>query len=136
MMQKKEKAQKSSLHKSFTKANLQKETKKVRDFIKDGILAYGVSVGRFKFQKERKIVYAISDYPHVGASDVLMYYQISKEDYEKLLELSCPDKMPVPEVSNEITEACRKEFLCGESAYCKRNAFTLGDADLSLTESF
>ena len=135
-MQKKETTQKSSLHKAFVKADLQKETRKVRDFITDCVLAYGVSVGRFKFQKERKIVYAISDFPHIGASDVCMYYQISKEDYGKLLKLSCPDRVPDPEVSNEILEACRGEFLCGESAYCKRNSFTLEDADLSLTESY
>ncbi|MBQ6559853.1 MAG: hypothetical protein IJL85_03385 [Erysipelotrichaceae bacterium] len=135
-MQKKETVQKSSLHKSFMKADLQKESKKVRDFITDGILAYGVSVGRFKFQKERKIVYAISDFPHVGASDVLMYYQISKEDYGRLLKLSHPNEIPDPEISSEITEACRKDFLCGESAYCKRNTFTLEDTDRSLAESF
>ncbi len=135
-MQKKETTRKSSLHKSFTKADLQKESKKPRDFITDGVLAYGISVGRFKFQKERKTVYAISDFPHIGGSDVLMYYQISREDYEKLLKLSRPEQIPSPEVPGEITEACRKELLCGESAYCKRNAFTLGDADLSLTESF
>ena len=135
-MQKKETTQKSSLHKSFVKADKQSEYKKVRDFISDGVLAYGVSVGRFKFQKERRVIYALSDFPHIGASDVLMYYQISKEDYEKLLKLSDPKKIPEPEVSGEIIEACRREFLCGESAYCKRNTFTLEDADLSLTESY
>ena len=135
-MQKKETTQKSSLHKSFMKADQRIEYKKVRDFISDGVLAYGVSVGRFKFQKERRIIYALSDFPHIGASDVLMYYQISKEDYEKLLKLSDPEKIPEPEVSGEIIEACRREFLCGESAYCKRNTFTLEDADLSLAESY
>ena len=134
-MQKKETAQKS-MNKGFMKADRKEESKKPRDFISDGILAYGVSVGRFKFQKERKIVYAISDVPHIGGSDVWMYYQVSKEDYEKLLKLSQSEGIPDPEVSKDLTDACHKGFLCGESAYAVRNLFVLEDADLSLVESF
>ncbi len=134
-MQKKETAQKS-MNKGFMKADRKEESKKPRDFISDGILAYGVSVGRFKFQKERKIIYAVSDFPHIGASDALMYYQISKEDYEKLLKFSQSEGIPDPEVSKDLTDACHKGFLCGESAYAVRNLFVLEDADLSLVESF
>ena len=112
------------------------EKKRPDDMIRDGILAYGVTVGRFLFEKERKTVYAISDFPHIGASDVFMCYQISKTDYERLISMSRSDRIPAPEVSAEVTDACKRDFLCGESAYCKRNSFTLDDVDLSLTESF
>ena len=52
----------------------------------------------------------------------------------RLLSLSCPDGIPVPEVSADITDFCKRGFLCGESAYGKRNAFTLADADSALSE--
>ena len=109
-----------------------KGKKKPKDMIQDGVLAYGVTIGRFIFEEEQKTVYAISDFPHIGGSDVLMCYQISREDYDRLLPMSKPHGIPVPEVSSEITDACHREFLCGESAYCKRNEFSLEDTDLSL----
>ena len=113
-----------------------KEEKKPEDFITDGILAYGVMAGRFLFEKERRTVYALSVFPHIGASDVFMYYQISREDYDRLLAMSLPDRVPEKEVPAEVTDACHRDFLCGESAYCVRNSFTVEDVDLSLTESF
>ena len=109
--------------------------KKPKDMIQDGVLAYGVSIGKFVFEEEQKTVYAISDFPHIGASDVFMCYQISKADYDRLLPMSKPHGIPVPEVSSEITDACHREFLCGESAYSKRNEFSLEDADASLIEN-
>ncbi len=108
---------------------------KCRDFITEGILAYGVNVGSFVFEAERVTVYALSDLPHIAGSDVFMYYQISKEDHDRLLSLSSPRGIPDPPVSCEITDACRKGFLCGESAYCIRNEFCLEDVDLSLAET-
>ncbi len=112
------------------------EKKKPKDLIQDGVLAYGVSIGKFVFEEEQKTVYAISDFPHIGASDVFMCYQISKADYDRLLPMSKPHGIPVPEVSSEISDACHRVFLCGESAYCKRNEFSLEDVDLSLTETY
>ncbi len=112
------------------------EKKKTFDFITDGVLAYGVDVGRFIFEQDRRIVYAVSDLPHIGPSDVRMVYQISKTDYDRLVSVSLPDRLPHPAVPAEVTDACRQRFLCGESAYCRRNEFSLADADPSLTESF
>ena len=102
---------------------------------KTDYLAYGVEVGRFVFEEGHTVVYAISDYPHIGASDVSMYYQLSKEDYETLLKKSLPDRIPDAETSKSETDACRHDFLCGESAYGKRSRFSLKDVDLSLTET-
>ena len=116
--------------------NEKEETRKCSDFISDGILAYGIAVGRFLFEEERRIVYAVSDYPHVGNSDVFMYYQISRMDYDRLLKMSLTQQIPDPPVQKETIEACHKSFLCGESAYSKRNAFSLKDTDLSLTETY
>lgn len=108
--------------------------KRPGEMLDDGVLAYGVNVGRFLFEKEGYTVFVISDLPHIGASDVLMIYQVSKEDYEKLLLLSCKNEIPKPPVPSSITDACRKKFLCGESAYCQRYYCTLDDVDLSLAE--
>ncbi len=47
------------------------EEKKTSDFISDGVLAYGVEVGRFVFQNEHKTVYDVTDFPHIGGSDFL-----------------------------------------------------------------
>ena len=113
-----------------------KETLSTRDFITDGILNYGVMVGRFVFEGERKIVYALSDFPHIGGSDVMMTYQISKQDYFDLLDKSVKHGLPTFPVSSEITDRYHDIFLCGESAYCKRNEFRLSDTDLELTESY
>ena len=112
------------------------ETKKARDFIKDGILGYGIEVGRFLFEEEHRIVYAVSDYPHIAGSDVYMYYQVDKQSYDRLVSLSCPDQVPSPPVPEETVNTCHQGFLCGESAYARRNKFTLDSVDLSLTESF
>ena len=108
------------------------EKKKVYDFITDGILSYGVEIGRFIFDEENIIVYSISDIIHVGASDVYMYYQISKEDYDKLLSISSLDGIPKNEVSKDITDKYHNIFLCGESSSCKRNEFTLDNVNLSI----
>ena len=104
------------------------------DMISDGVLSYGVDIGRFVFEEEGYTVYVISDLPHIGPSDVIMIYQITKEDYLRFLPMSCKNKIPSPPVSTIATEACRKKFLCGESAYCKRYYCTLNDVDLSLAE--
>lgn len=111
------------------------EEKKPSDMIVDGVLNYGVEVGRFLFEEERTTVYVISDFPHIGASDAFMVYQISKEDYDRLLAMSCQNRMPDLPVSADVTDACHREFLCGESAYCLRNRCTLKDVDLSLAET-
>ena len=115
--------------------NQHEETKGVRDFIVDGILAHGVEIGRFVFEEEHTVVYAISDYPHIGTSDVFMYYQLSKDDYETLLKKSLPDRIPDTDIPKSETDAYHKVFLCGESACGKRNRFSLPDLDLSLTET-
>ncbi len=108
-----------------------REEKKPSDMITDGVLAYGVIVGRFLFDRGRIVVYAISDLPHIGASDVLMTYQITKDSYQLLLKMSEKNAIPQPAVPATFTDPCRMEFLCGESAYCKRNTFTLDDVDMN-----
>ena len=113
-------------------ARTEKEKKKTADFISEGVIAYGVQVGRFVFEKERYVIYALSDLPHIGGNDVFMFYQISKEDHDGLLKLSLPDQIPDPPVTAEESDACHKGFLCGQSAYGMRNEFTLDDADMSL----
>lgn len=104
------------------------------DMITDGVLAYGVNVGRFVFEEEGYTVYVISDLPHIAASDVFMVYQISKADYEKLIPLSRTGEVPKPPVPATVTDACRREFLCGESAYCKRYYCAFEDVDKALAE--
>jgi len=113
---------------------LKKRAKSPHDLITDGVLAYGVDVGRFVFEEEGYTVYAISDFPHIGPSDVFMVYQISKADYEKLLRLSVKNNIPRPAVSSAVTDACRKRFLCGESAYCERYYCSFDDVDRALAE--
>ena len=112
------------------------EKKKPTDLITDGILAYGVELGRLVFEEDRRIVYVVSDFPHIGSSDVFMLYQISRDDYERLLEMSLPDRIPDFPAAAEYTDACHQRFLCGESAYCRRNECSLEDIDLSLTDMF
>lgn len=113
---------------------LKKRAKSPHDVISDGILAYGVDVGRFVYEEEGYTVYVITDFPHIGPSDVFMVYQISKADYEKLLPLSCTGRISEPPVSSDVTDACRKKFLCGESAYCERFYCALDDVDKALAE--
>ena len=113
---------------------LEKRVKSPHDMITDGVLSYGVCVGRFVFEEEGFTVYVISDLPHIGPSDVFMVYQISKADYEKLLSLSCQHRIPEPPVPSAVTDACRQKFLCGESAYCERFYCALDDVDMSLAE--
>lgn len=113
----------------------EREKKTPSDLITDGVLAYGVDVGRFLFQDGKMVVYAVTDLPHIAASDVLMVYQISKESYFKLLKMSLKNAIPAPAVPATITDACRIGFLCGESAYCKRNTFSLLDVDMAHVES-
>lgn len=108
------------------------ETKSPHDFISDGVLNYGANVGRFIFSNTGKTVYAISDLPHIGASDVMMFYQISKLNYRRLLGMSLHHSIPDPPIPASVTEPCRMHFLCGESAYCKRNTFTVFQADRAL----
>lgn len=107
-----------------------REQKSPGDFITDGVLAYGVNVGRFLFNEGRIVVYAISDLPHIGASDAFMTYQITKDSYQLMLKMSEKHTIPSPAVPATITDSCRIDFLCGESAYCKRNTFTLEDVDM------
>ncbi len=111
-----------------------REEKNPSDMITDGVLAYGVNVGRFLFNNGRAVVYAISDLPHIGASDVFMTYQITKDSYQLLLKMSEKNRIPSPAVPATITDACRLDFLCGESAYCKRYEFTLEDVDMNHVE--
>lgn len=111
-----------------------REEKNPSDMITDGVLAYGVDVGRFLFNEGRIIVYAISDLPHIGASDSFMTYQITKDSYQLLLKMSEKNAIPQPAVPATITDPCRLGFLCGESAYCKRNTFTLEDVDMNNVE--
>lgn len=51
-----------------------------------------------------------------------------------LMKMSEKDSIPRPAVPATFTDSCRLEFLCGESAYCKRNTFTLDDVDLEHVE--
>ena len=106
--------------------------KSPNDVITDGFLAYGVNVGRFVFEEEGYTVYVITDLSHIAASDVLMVYQISKEDYDVLVSLSHSNRVPNLSISTVVTDACRRVFLCGESAYCKRYYCSLDDVDMSL----
>ena len=112
------------------------ETFNSKDLIIDGILNYGVLVGRFIFEGERKIVYALSDLMHIGGSDVSMVFQISKDDYLGLLSKSVKHGLPDFPVPYEITEKYHDIFLCGDSAYGKRNSFTIKEVDLELAESY
>lgn len=110
------------------------EMKCPRDFIRDGVLNYGIDVGRFVFKNTHKTVYAVATLLHVTASDVMMFYQISKLDYYRLLGMSLPSQIPDPPIPLSIVAPCRRRFLCGESAYCKRYAFSIFHAELALTE--
>lgn len=123
-------ASKSSFITKVTHA-VAREKKSPGDMIDDGVLAYGVNVGRFLFKEGQIVVYAISDLPHIGASDVIMTYQITKDSYQQLLKMSEKNAIPSPEVPATITDSHRIGFLCGESAYCKRNEFTLEDVDMN-----
>lgn len=114
-------------------AMLSKEEKKSpSDFITDGVLAYGVSVGHFLFEEENITVYAVSDLPHISASDAFTLYQISPADYKKLLRFSLPDRIPEPPMPAKEIEPYRKRFLCGESVYQARYYFRLRNADKAL----
>jgi len=112
------------------------EIKSGHDMKCDGVLAWGVDVGRFVFEQYGKVVYAITDMPHVGASDVMICYQISRADYEHLLAMSRPHAIPNPPVPATITNQYYNHFLCSESAYAIRNEFTLRDVDLSLCDEY
>lgn len=111
------------------------EAKSPSDMVCDGVLAYGAEVGRFVFHKERSTVYVLSDLQHIGPSDVSMIYQISKEDYARLLKSSAQGRIPDVPVSRTMIDACKKRFLCGESAYCYRYRCTSADVDAALTET-
>lgn len=123
------------IHEGFKPGEVElPEAKKPGDMISDGVLAYGVDVGRFVFHKGRITVYAILDLQHIGPSDVMMIYQISKEDYKKLLSLSRVGRIPSSPVPRNMIDACKKNFLCGESSYCARYQCTLVDVDMSLVD--
>lgn len=113
------------------------EIKGPRDCKFDGVLAWGVELGRFVFEEFRTIVYIITDTPHIGPSDTTMFYQITKDDYVRLSKMvpvsfdACSQSVP-----SSVTSPCRRNFLCGESIHCKRNKFTLRDVDLSLIEKY
>lgn len=111
------------------------ESKKSSDLKTDGILGYGLLVGRFVFKRERRIIYAVTEYPHVAGADVFMNYQISREGYDALMAMSLPNRIPIPEVPLEVIKKYERGFLCGESAYCQRSRFSLADADPSLAEA-
>ncbi len=110
------------------------EMKNCRDMITDGILAWGVEVGRFVFDEGKTTVYALTDTPHVGPSDVIVCCQISKADYLKLLSMSLPSGIPNPPVPESVTEPCRRNFLCSQSAYAERYEFSLEHVDMELVE--
>lgn len=110
------------------------ESKCPGDMVCDGVLAYGADVGRFVFHKERSTVYVLSDLQHIGPSDVSMIYQISKEDYVHLLKLSAKKRIPDIPVSQTMIDACKKRFLCGESAHCYRYRCTSADVDMALAD--
>jgi len=110
------------------------EIKAWRDMISDGVLAWGVDVGRFVFEKYGKVVYALTDTPHVGPSDVTICYQISRAEYERLLAMSRPHAIPEPSVPAAITDQYHDRFLCSQSAYAIRYEFTLRNVDLSLCD--
>lgn len=110
------------------------DKRKSYDFISDGKLAYGVEIGRFIL--DNKIVYALSDLMHVSGSDVSMFYQLRKNDYDKLYLLASKGYVPDPPVSREITDKYHNIFLCGESAHAKRNGFTLKDVAINFTEDY
>ena len=112
------------------------ETKNSHDFITDGVLAYGVLVGRFVFEEERRIIFAVSDYPHIGASDAFLIYQISRKAYNHLEGLSIPRGIPDPPIPMSLINGYRARFLCGDSAHCRQNSFSLKDVDFELTEPF
>lgn len=119
---------------NFTFAAMLSQTEKKcpSDFITDGVLAYGVCVGRFEFFDENVAVYAISDLPHIGASDAFTLYQISPADYKKLVKLSLPNSIPDNPLPEKVAESYWRGFLCGESVYQRRYYFRLRDADKSL----
>lgn len=113
------------------------EIKGPHDFISDGILAWGVEIGRFVFEKFHTIVYTLTDTPHIGPSDTTMYYQITKQDYERLSKMVIESFTIFSEsVPSSVTTPCWRDLLCGESIHCKRNKFTLRDVDLSLVEKY
>ena len=114
--------------------NMETEIRKPRDFIKDGILAYGVEVGRFVFEQSQRTVYALTECLHAGPSDVYMFYQVPRNVYDRLKFWSLPDRIPASPAPSGLTDGCYGHFLCGESAYGKRTSFTLADADSSLVE--
>ena len=111
------------------------EKKKPSDYVSDGVLAYGMEIGRLIFRQAKVVIYTLSDLPHIGGSDVLMLYQISKVDYDWLLSMSLPHAIPDPPVPYDVICACRRGFLCGESACCIRTSCSLTDADISLAET-
>lgn len=122
-------------HESFEPGEIEiPEAKRPCDMISDGILAYGDDVGRFVFCKDKVTVYALMDLQHLGPSDVMMVYQISKADYDHLLTLSEKDRIPDKPVPERVTDACKKRFLCGDSAYCYRNQCTLVDVDMNMAD--
>lgn len=110
------------------------EIKTWHDMIDDGVLAWGVQVGRFVFEKYGKVVYAITETPHIGPSDVTVCYQISRADYDHLMAMSQPHSIPDPPIPSTITDKYHDIFLCSQSAYAKRYEFTLREVDMSLCD--
>lgn len=110
------------------------ETKSHTDFICDGVLNYDNLVGRFEFNNTGKTVYANAVMMHIGPSDVMMCYQISKLNYKRLCDMSMPHRVPDPRVPNSLIEECRRRFLCGESEHCSRYEFTVFEAERVLLD--
>jgi len=110
------------------------EIKNWHDMVDDGVLAWGVQVGRFVFEKYGKVVYALTDTPHVGPSDVVVCYQLSRAEYDELLAMSESHRIPNPSVPSTLTDQYHTRFLCSQSAYAKRYDFTLQDVELELCD--
>lgn len=106
-----------------------KLSKAPHDMIVDTQFSYFL-VGRFIFEEAGYTVYVISEYMHIGPSDVNMVFQITKADYLNFLEMSRQELTPsVAELKDAM-----KNFLCGETIHCVRNSCVLEDIDLALGE--
>lgn len=99
------------------------------DVIVDTTLSYFL-IGRLMFEEEGYTAYVISEWMHIGPSDVQMVFQITQDDYEQFLEMG--RQQLTPSVSE--LKASERNFLCGETIHCVRNRCTIEDVDLALAE--
>jgi len=105
------------------------EIKDSNDFIGDGVLSYGVRIGRFEFLSQT--IYAISNIIH-ARTDCNLYWLLSKAEYEDLKLLSktkLTEFESIPKGINEFLydKYFNNKFLCGETIYCERATFSLND---------